>query len=98
VVANGLENALMAASQLGVADKWVKFYCEIKQNNILIKIQNTYTGQVIIRDGLPVSGQKGHGYGCHSIDSIVRSNGGHCSFNADNGLFTLRIVIPVKTN
>ena len=98
VVANGMENALLAASHPDVTDKWVKFYCEVKQSKILIQIQNAYTGQVIIRNGLPVSNQKGHGYGCHSIESIVQSNGGICSFTADNGLFTLRIAIAVKTD
>lgn len=97
VVANGLENALLAASQPEVTDKWVKFYCEAKQNKILIQIQNTYSGKVAIRNGLPVSERKGHGYGCHSIVSVVQDNGGICSFSADNGLFTLRIVIPVKS-
>lgn len=98
VVANGMENALLAASHPDVTDKWVKFYCEVKQSKILIQIQNAYTGQVIIRNGLPVSNRKGHGYGCHSIESIVQSNGGICSFTADNGLFTLRIAIAVKTD
>ena len=97
-VANGLENALLAASQPKVTDKWVKFYCEVKQDKILLQIQNTYSGQVIIRNGLPVSDRKGHGYGCHSIESIVKNNGGICSFAANNGVFTLRIVIPVKTD
>ena len=96
VVANGLENALLAASQPEVADKWVDFSCEIKQNIFRLQIQNTYTGQVVIRNGLPVSERYGHGYGCRSIENIVQSNGGLCSFEADNGLFTLCIVIPMK--
>ena len=98
VVANGLENALFAASQPDVTDKRVDFYCEVRQNKILIQIKNSYSGKVVIRNGLPASDRKGHGYGCHSIVSIVQSNNGHCSFEANNGLFTLRTVIPVKTD
>ena len=98
VVSNGLENALQAASQPELTEKWVEFYCEARQNKILIQIQNPYTGNVIMRNGLPVSTQEGHGYGCHSIQTIVQRNGGLCSFTAENGLFSLRLAIPIKTD
>lgn len=97
VVSNGLENALLAASQPELFDKWVEFYCEVKQNKLLIQIQNPYAGQVVIRNGLPVSTRDGHGYGCHSIQAIAQRNGGLCSFEAENGLFTLRLILPLPT-
>jgi len=96
VVANGLENALLAASQPRVTDKWVEFYCEVRQTKLFLQIKNTYAGQVVIRNGLPVSEREGHGYGCHSIQTIVQRNGGLCSFEVDNGIFSLRIAIPIK--
>ena len=95
VVSNGLENALLAASQPELFDKWVEFYCEAKQNNLLIQIRNPYYGQVTMRDGLPVSDREGHGYGCLSIQTIVQRNGGLCSFSAENCLFTLRVILPL---
>ena len=95
VVSNGLENALRAASQSEVADKWVAFDCHIKQNNLFIQIQNPYAGQVVIRNGLPVATEEGHGYGCLSIQNIAQRNGGHCSFVAENSLFTLRLMLPL---
>ena len=58
--------------------------------------QNPYAGQVTIRNGLPVSTQDGHGYGCHSIQAIAQRNGGLCSFTAENSLFTLRVVLPLS--
>ena len=95
VISNGLENALHAASQ-SEDDKWVAFDCRVKQNKIFIQIQNPYVGEVVIRDELPVSDRDGHGYGCQSIQTIVQRNGGHSSFEAENGLFTLRLVIPFQ--
>ena len=95
MVSNGLENALLAASQPELSDKWVEFYCEIKQNKLLIQIQNPYVGQVVMENGLPVSTRDGHGYGCHSIQAIAQRNGGLCSFEAKNGLFTLRLILPL---
>ena len=95
VVANGLENALQAASQPEVSQRWVKFLCEVKGSKLLIQIQNTYAGQVLIRDGLPVSEEEGHGYGCRSIQSIAQRCGGLCSFSAKEGIFTFRSASPL---
>lgn len=95
VISNGLENALYAAAQPNVVEKWISLYCQIKQNNLFIQIQNTYAGEVIIRDNLPVSNRKGHGYGCYSIQTIAQRNNGLCSFEANDGLFTLRLSFPL---
>ena len=95
VVSNGLENALRAASQPEVAEKWVGFSCYVRQGNIFMLIQNPYAGQVVIRDGLPVSSREGHGYGCYSIQAITQRNGGLCSFEAENGVFSLRLSFPL---
>ncbi|MBQ4649993.1 MAG: GHKL domain-containing protein [Firmicutes bacterium] len=95
VVSNGLENAFIAVSKEDVPDKWVKIYCEVRQNKLLIQIQNPYTGQITMRNGLPVSGQEDHGYGCYSIKTITQQNGGHSSFKAEKGLFTLRLIFPL---
>ena len=98
VVSNGLENALRAAAQPELFDKWVEFYCETKQNKLLIQIKNPYAGQITMQDGLPVSAKRGHGYGCRSIQAIAQRNGGLCSFKAENGLFTLRMAFPLPAN
>ena len=95
VISNGLENALRAASQSKLPNKWVEFSCNVKQNKIFIQIQNPYTGQVAIRDGLPISNRDGHGYGCYSIQAIAQQNGGLCSFEAQDGLFALRLSFPL---
>ena len=97
-ISNGLENALRAASQPEVADQWVGFSCYVRQGNIFMLIQNPYAGQVVIRDGLPVSSREGHGYGCYSIQAITQRNGGLCSFEANDGLFSLRLSFPLHTD
>lgn len=98
VISNGLENALQAVSHPDVPDKWVEFYCEVKQNKLFIQMKNPYAGQVVIRDELPVSDQEGHGYGCYSIQTITQRNGGLCSFEAKDGLFSLRLSFPLLTD
>lgn len=93
VVSNGLENALTAAA--GTEEKWVEFSCGIQSNKLLVEIKNPYCGQVVLRDGLPVSGREGHGYGCRSIQGIVERHHGLCMFTPKDGIFTLRIVLPL---
>ena len=95
LLSNGLENALHAAAKLEPTQRWVDFYCDIHVNKLLIEIKNPYLGEIQLQDGIPISSQSGHGYGCRSIQSIVEQHHGLYSFEAENGIFTLRIMLSV---
>lgn len=95
LVSNGLENALRAAAPLEKPLKWVRFYCQMKNNNLLIEIKNPYEGAISMKDGLPVSTRDNHGYGCHSILAIAQRNRGHALFEPKGGIFTLRVALPI---
>ena len=95
ILSNGFENAFQAVSELDSSRRWIKLYSSIRQENLLIEITNPYQGEVTIRDGLPVSSRDGHGYGCLSIQSIAAHRKGICTFEAKQGVFTLRVVLPV---
>ena len=95
LLSNGLENALNAAAQLTPPEKWVELYCGVQLHQLLIEIKNPYAGEVVMRDGLPRSKREGHGYGCRSISAIAEHNQGLCSFQAKNGVFTLRVLLPM---
>ena len=96
LLSNSLENALHAVGTLEEPLKWLELYCGICAGKLLIELKNPYSGDIVMCDGLPVSTQDGHGYGCRSIRSISEQNGGICTFEADSGLFTVRIVLPVS--
>lgn len=95
ILSNGLENALHAVSELEAPLKWIELYGDVRLDNLLIEIKNPYEGEVSIRDGLPISNREGHGYGCQSIQSIAKQNKGLCIFEAEHGVFTLRVVLPL---
>lgn len=95
ILSNGLENALRAVSTLEEASKYIELYCGMSANKLLIEIKNPYVGEVIMRDGLPISVREGHGYGCRSIRSIAEQHNGLCSFETEKGIFTLRVILPV---
>lgn len=96
LLSNGLENALNAVSDLPDEKKWISLYCGIRLNKLLLEIRNPYEGGVSMRDGLPVSDREEHGYGCRSIRSIAEKNRGLCTFEPENGIFALRVVLPFQ--
>lgn len=95
ILSNGLENALHAVSQLENPDRWITLCCGIKRNQLLIEIKNAYAGSFAMEDGLPVTAEAGHGYGCRSIRAIVLQHDGLYAFLPENGIFTLQIALPL---
>lgn len=97
ILSNSLENALNAVAKLeNDADKWISLYCSIRLNKLLIEIKNPYAGAITIQNGLPVANGENHGYGCRSIQTITQQNNGMCLFDAQNGIFTLCIALPIQ--
>ncbi|NLX63454.1 MAG: GHKL domain-containing protein [Clostridiaceae bacterium] len=96
LLSNGLENAIKASSK--VADenfRKVKIYCHIHKNNLLIYIENSFSGDVTMENGFPHSIQEGHGFGTKSMAMIAEKYNGYCSFEITGEIFMLRIVIPL---
>jgi len=97
LLSNGLENAIEASSK--VADenfRKVKISCHIHKNNLLIYIENSFSGNVTMENGFPQSESEGHGFGAKSIAMIAEKYNGYCSFETTGEIFMLRIVIPLK--
>jgi two-component system sensor histidine kinase AgrC len=97
LLSNGLENAIEAAAQ--VADEQfrkARISCQTHKGNLLIFIENSFTGEVAMENGLPQSRREGHGFGVKSIVMIAEKYKGYCSFEAKNEIFTLGIVLPLN--
>lgn len=96
LLSNGLENAINAVNQVEDATlRKVLVTCSINRNMLLIEIENAYVGDVQMSDEIPTSTEIGHGYGCKSMSSIAKKRNGFCSFWAADGIFTLRIALPL---
>ncbi len=95
LLSNGLENALNAVGELKENRRWVEFYCGVRLDKLLIEIKNPYGGQISFRNGLPEPTQANHGHGCRSIHTIAQAHRGLCEFKAENGIFTLRVALPM---
>lgn len=61
-------------------------------------VENFYQGQPIqMQDGLPVTtnaDQVHHGYGVKSMQYLVKKYHGEMSINTDNGIFSVKILLP----
>lgn len=95
LLSNGLENALNAVSALEENSRWAELYCGIRLDKLLIEVKNPYAGQILFQDGVPAAVQPNHGHGCRSICTIVQARRGLCDFKAENGIFTLRVALPM---
>ena len=94
---NGLENAVDAASKVDdVSLRKISLNCRISENRLLIYMENNYTGTIVLENGLPKSSCEGHGFGTRIMASIAAKRNGYCSCEADNGVFILRIVLPLE--
>lgn len=97
LLSNSLENALNAAIRLpDPANRTISVFFCIRQDNLLLEIKNPCQGEIVMEDGLPLSPSPGVHCGCRSIRSIALRRQGMCSFAAEGGIFTLRVVIPMK--
>ena len=79
------------------ARRVVGLYCGIRLGKLLIEVRNPYDTPPVLRDGIPVSDEAGHGYGCRSIRAIAQRRGGLCQFLAEDGTFLLRVMLPAKS-
>ena len=93
ILSNALDNALNAQKDLPESKRKAILMMKINNHKLLISIKNTYSNSPIFMDGVPVSNQKGHGYGTQSIRYITERLGGTCEFSIQNGFFSLRIII-----
>jgi two-component system sensor histidine kinase AgrC len=97
LLSNGLDNAINAAAQVDEdAERTVRINCQPYKDKLLIYISNPYRGSVKMRDGLPQSSRPQHGYGAKSIRMIAEKHSGYCAFEAEEGLFTLKVVLPLS--
>jgi len=95
MLSNGLDNAISAAAQAEDAQRTVRINCQPHKDKLLLYISNPYCGTVRMRDGLPQSSRPQHGYGAKSIRMIAEKHNGYCAFETGEGLFTLKVVLPL---
>ena len=93
VFANALENAIHANMELPIEQRRLR--CRgIGYPNIMAEIVNPFLGAVEFdKDGYPISAKEGHGLGTQSIRFFCEKYGAVCQYEAENGLFSFRVIL-----
>lgn len=93
LLSNGLENAIHAVCRLPKSRRLIKLDMHLKNEKLLLSLQNTYAEKPQIIDGLPRTSESGHGLGTKSIWYVAEKQNGSCQFTVDDDFFTMRIIL-----
>ena len=77
LLSNSLENAIHACERIPDRGKRIillRMYS--KNNKLCIDLRNRYQEEPVFQDGLPITKEKGHGFGIKSIVKIIEKHGG----------------------
>ncbi len=99
IMNNGLTNAITAAKEC--ENPFIKVYSYRKKNAYMIKIENSYKGNILIDDvsGLPVTTKernKRHGLGLSNIKSVAQKYHGDIDIDYDEKHFILSVMLIIK--
>ena len=102
LVGNILDNAIEAVQQLPDEDMRV-INLSVKQEFGMVRIraENYYMGRRNFQNDLPLTTKEDklwHGYGTKSILTIAEKYGGTAEFGAENGIFTVNVLLPTSPN
>ena len=94
---NLIDNALEAVSKIKDKEKRIiNLSARRKGNIIFIEEDNYFVGELVFKDGLPVTSKEDknyHGFGTKSLRMIVRKYGGELSTTSENNIFHLSIIL-----
>lgn len=97
---NAVDNALEAVYKIeDTQHRYISMKIRIEKEMLMIHIENPFIGTLTFVDGLPETtknDKRYHGFGMKSIQMIVEKYNGYLAVNADKGLFTLNILLPLN--
>ncbi len=96
LLGNAIDNAMEAVTSLPEKERVICFSMNRQGELVHIQVENPCVGQAILRDGLPVTtkgDQNYHGFGMLSMKTLAEQYGGGLSVVAENGIFSLNIML-----
>ena len=98
IFGNALENAIECEATVQERGRrWVHMVITEKKGFVYSEISNYCEGEILMKDGLPVTTKRDrglHGYGVRSISYTARKYSGTATFEQKDEQFTVRILIP----
>lgn len=99
MLGNALDNAIESVEKAeNKKDRFITVAVRQERAFALIQIRNHMEGEIHIHDGLPLTSKKdpeNHGYGTQSIRAIAEKYHGTMTIAAEEGIFTITILLPI---
>jgi sensor histidine kinase regulating citrate/malate metabolism len=99
MLGNALDNAIESVEKAdNKKDRFITAAVRQERAFALIQIRNHMEGEIQMRDGLPLTSKKdteNHGYGTQSIRAIAEKYHGSMTIAAEEGIFTITILLPL---
>lgn len=93
VIANALENAIKSCCSFPEEQRTITCKC-ISKPTLMLEICNPCQSDIVFSDeGIPLTNEKEHGIGTRSIMAFCKKYDAFCSFSAENGQFSLKVVL-----
>ncbi|MCL2082578.1 MAG: GHKL domain-containing protein [Oscillospiraceae bacterium] len=102
IAGNLLDNAIEACGRMTESDgkKFIEFILLLKGKNLTLSIRNSFNGEINEKNGKYVSLKQGrfHGIGLSHVESTVAKYHGHIEKEHQNGIFEIRIMLPLSSS
>lgn len=94
LLSNALENAITACEKIeNPSRRIIKLRLFSKNKKLCIDIRNSYQTKPFFHQNLPVSKEKGHGFGTKSMAHIIEKHDGIWQFSVKDGLFVFQATL-----
>lgn len=96
---NAIDNAIEAVDRIENGEKrCIGVKVRMEKGMLMIHFENYYEGELTFSSGLPETTKRDkryHGFGMKSIRMITEKYHGYLSVKAEQGIFTMNILLPV---
>lgn len=100
IFGNALDNAIESVMKLQEdAQRIISLNISVRGKLLIANLKNSYCGELTIENGLPVTSKDNttsHGFGLKSIRLLAQKYGGEMTFSAQDGIFSLNILLPME--
>lgn len=95
IFGNALDNAIEASEKLPEDYRLITIRANRVRDMLVIIVENNAASEQLISEGTTKEDIFSHGFGLPNIRKAVERYGGQCSIKTENGMFILKILIPI---
>ncbi|MEE1086282.1 MAG: GHKL domain-containing protein [Schaedlerella sp.] len=97
VIGNLLENALEACKRFDGDDKFISLKGRWMDDHLILLVENSYRGQIMIKEGKLLSSKKSGGLGILSIKKVLNHPGDEFDIDYNENTFTAMVKMMSRT-